>query len=120
SPYFGDYAGTVYQYDAGTNDNGSAISSYGIWGDAYVKPSIRCNWSWIELKGTTGNSGQTIHIDAYPDGSDSTLSSVSTSTTLASTQTTWGTSGAGGTMTWGSSTWVKAGIATAQKELGLE
>ena len=118
--FSGDYAGTVYNQDSGTDDNGTAISSYVIHGDAFLgSPTTRSNWPWIELKGATGDNTQTIQLDFYKDGEDIpsiTLSSVS----LASIQTTWGTTGPGGTMTWGTSTWAKSGITTLQKEIGMD
>jgi len=119
-PYTADYAGTAYQQDIGTNDNGTAISSYAIWGDMFSeKPTIRSKWPWIELKGTTGDLTQAINIDCYLDGSDTT--SVPTiQMFLAPTQTTWGTTGPGGTMTWGTSSWAKAGLTTVQKELSFD
>jgi len=120
-PYFGDYAGKVYQYDSGTSDAGTAISSYAIWGDAFAeKPSINSKWTWIELKGTTGGTSQFITIEVYPNGSDATDGRFATQAALATTQTTWGTSGAGGTMIWGTSTWARSGLTTSTKELGLE
>lgn len=119
-PFTCDYGGIVYRQDTGTNDDGATISSYVVWGDIFsIKPTIRSKWPWIEIKGTTGNSGQTVMIDAYLDGSDTT-SVATVSTSLAGTQTTWGTGGPGGTMTWGVSTWAKAGLTTTQKELGFD
>lgn len=119
-PFTADYGGIVYEQDNSTNDNGTAIASYAVWGDVYVeKPTIRSKWPWIEIKGTTGSALQSINIDCYLDGSDTT--SVSTvSTALAPIQTTWGTTGIGGTMTWGTSLWAKAGVTIAQKELGFD
>lgn len=113
-PFFGNYAGVAYEYDTGTSDAGTAISSYAIWGDAFIeKPVIKSLWNWIEIKGQTGNSSQTVAIGVYQDGSDTT--SFTTSTTLASATTLWGAG-----MTWGTSIWAKAGVITSQKELGVE
>lgn len=119
-PFTGDYAGTVYEQDSGTSDNGISISQYVVHGDAYnVSPTIRSNWPWIELKGATGNNTQTIQLDFYKDGEDLpsiTLAGVA----LAAIQTTWGTTGSGGTMTWGVSKWAKSGLTTLQKEIGMD
>lgn len=119
-PFAGDYAGTVYQHDIGTNDNGTAISSYVTFGDIFAeKPTIRSKWPWIEIKGTTGSTSQYINIDCYLDGSDTT-SIPTIQTSIAPITTTWGTTGSGGTMTWGTSTWATAGISTTQKELAFD
>ncbi len=118
--FTGDYAGTVYNQDSGTSDNGTAISSYVVHGDAFNQsPTINSNWNWIELKGTAGSDIQYVQLDFYKDGEDLpsvTLSNVS----LAKVQTTWGTTGSGGTMTWGTSTWAKGGLATVQKEISMD
>jgi hypothetical protein len=115
-PYLGDYAGKVYEHDSGTSDNGTAITSYALWGDAFAgQASILSNWPWIEIKGATGDSSQTVTISVYPDGSDSPNSTFTTSTTLASSSTLWGSG-----MTWGTSTWARRGVSTMQKELGLD
>lgn len=118
--FTGDYAGTVYEQDTTALDVATAISSYVVHGDAYNdSPTINSNWSWIELKGATGDNSQTIQLDFYKNGEDIpsiTLSGVA----LASIQTTWGTTGVGGTMTWGSSVWAKSGLTTLQKEIGMD
>lgn len=118
--YTGDYAGTVYNQDSGTDDNGTAITSYVVHGDAFIQsPTINSNWPWIEMKGATGNNLQYIQLDFYKDGEDIpslTLQNVS----LAKVQTTWGTGGAGGTMIWAISVWARTGIATLQKEIGMD
>ena len=118
--FTGDYAGTVYNQDSGTNDNGTAISSYVIHGDAFnTSPTIRSNWLTLEMKGTTGNNLQYINVDFYKDGED--ISSISLANiALATVQTTWGTTGVGGTMTWGTSLWARAGLSTVQKEIGMD
>lgn len=120
APFTGDYAGTVYQQDTTATDNGTAISSYVVHGDAFKgSPTIKSNWPWIELKGSTGDYSQTINLAFYKDGED--LPSVSLAAIpLASIQTTWGTTGVGGTMTWGVSVWAKSGLTTLQKEIGMD
>lgn len=119
-PFTGDYAGIVYEQDSGTSDNGTAIASYVIHGDAFNQsPTINSNWPWIELKGATGSNLQYVQLDFYKDGEDIpsvTLQNV----TLAKVQTTWGTTGPGGTMTWGTSQWARSGIATVQKEIAMD
>lgn len=119
-PFTGDYAGTVYEQDSGTDDNGTAISSYVVHGDAFLgSPTINSNWPWIELKGATGSASQTIQLDFYKNGEDIpsiTLQNV----TLAEIQTTWGTTGTGGVMVWGTSYWAKSGLATLQKEINMD
>lgn len=118
--FTGDYAGFAYNQDSGTNDDGTAISSYVVHGDAFNQsPTLHSNWNFIELKGTTGTDLQYVQLDFYKDGEDLpsiTLSNV----TLARTQTTWGTTGAGGTMTWGTSVWGRSGIAMVQKEISMD
>lgn len=118
--YAGDYAGTVYQHDSGTDDNGTAIASYVVHGDAFNgSPTTNSNWLWIELKGATGDNSQYVQLDFYKDGED--ISSINIpNVSLAKVQTTWGTTGVGGTMTWGSSTWARSGLATVQKEINLD
>lgn len=119
-PFTGDYAGTVYQQDSGSTDNGTAISSYVVHGDAFLgSPTINSSWLWIEMKGATGNNTQYIQLDFYPNGSDNptlTLQNIA----LQGNQTTWGTTGPGGTMTWGTSKWAKAGLTTVQKEINMD
>lgn len=118
--FTGDYAGTTYNHDTGTDDNGTAISSYVVHGDAYnTSPTIRSNWNWIEMKGATGDNSQTIQLDFYKDGED--ISSITLQgVSLAKVQTTWGTTGVGGTMTWGVSLWAKSGLTTLQKEINMD
>lgn len=112
--YTGDYAGFVYNQDSGQTDNGTAISSYVIHGDAFQQsPTINSSWLWIELKGSTGSNTQYVQIDFYKNGQDNpdlTLSNIS----LASAQSLWGS------MTWGVDTWARAGLITAQKEISLD
>lgn len=118
--YTGDYAGTVYNQDTGTDDNGTAISSYVVHGDAFNQsPTINSNWNWIEMKGATNDNTHYIQLDFYKDGED--LPSITlTGVSLAKVQTTWGTTGSGGTMTWGTSLWAKSGLATLQKEINMD
>lgn len=112
--FTGDYAGTVYEQDSGTNDNGEAIASYVVHGDAFNEsPTIKSNWTWIEFKGSTQDNTQTITIEFFKDGQDNpdiTLSGV----TLASAQSLWGT------MVWGEDEWARAGLITLQKEIGTD
>ncbi len=118
--FTGNYSGTVYNQDSGTSDNSTAIWSYVVHGDAFNQsPTINSNWNFIELKGSTGSNLQYITVDFYKDGEDIpsiTLSNIS----LASIQTTWGTTGSGGTMTWGTSLWARSGLATIQKEISMD
>ncbi len=118
--FTGDYDGTVYEQDTGTNDNGVAIESYVVHGDAFNEsPAINSKWLWIELKGTTGDTAENVSIDFYKDGEDSSSITL-TSVSLSAIQTTWGTTGVGGTMTWGTSTWAKQGLITIQKDIGMD
>ncbi len=118
--FTGDYAGTVYNQDSGTADDTTAIAYYVVHGDAFIQsPTINSSWLWIELKGSTGDNSQYIQVDFFKDGEDLpslTLANIP----LAKIQTTWGTTGVGGTMTWGTSQWAKSGLATLQKEINMD
>lgn len=118
-PYFADYVGQVHQYDTGTDDNGTAIVSYATCADAVTaSPALRSNWPWIELRGSTGSTTQTVNLNFFKDGDDT--SSLVLTPSLAKVQTTWGTTGAGGTMIWGSSPWARTGLITAQPKVGID
>lgn len=114
-PYYGNYAGTVYQSDQGTSDNGVLIDGYAVSGDSYIgSPINRSKWYFIEMRGATGSSSQDLSIDHYLDASDA--SNASDTPTLADVQTLWGDSQP---MTWGVSAWSKAGIVSRSSEINL-
>lgn len=97
-PYLGDYAGTVYETDSGTTDNGSAIVDYYVTGDVYNKsPSLKSKWYFCDLRGTTGSSTQNIKISYFLNSSDNpTFFDIKT---LADAGTTWGS------FIWGQANW---------------
>jgi hypothetical protein len=112
-PFFGDYSGTVYEYDNGTNDNGDAIDGYAEHGDIFSgDPSIRSNYKYIELRGTTGTTSQLITTKLYVDGS--TVADKTLTTALSNTATTWGE------FEWGTDLWGKAGRVTKQQEINMD
>jgi hypothetical protein len=69
--YFGTYDGKTMLYDTTQTDNGTAISSYAVLGDAFVNsPIVQSNWQQLEIRGVTGSESQEVTIDYYVNGSD--------------------------------------------------
>lgn len=113
-PYFGDYAGTVFQNDQGTTDNGNAVSDYYITGDVYNKsPSLSSKWFFADLKGVNGSTSQSTKISYYPSIGDTPVKTDTVS--LASSQAQWGA----GTK-WGAFQWAKKGLVSRTSEINLE
>lgn len=116
-PFIADYTGNVYEMDRGTSDNGKPIDAYYTTGDSYIQsPSLQSNWDWLKIRGQTDSGSSPITISYYVDGLD-TASLTDSRSLFQSNQTTWGTTGAGGTMIWGQSTWAKTGISPADSEV---
>lgn len=70
--YFGTYDGKTMEYDTTQTDNGSAIASYAVLGDAFInRPIVKSNWQQLEIRGTTGTASQLVTVDYYIDGSSS-------------------------------------------------
>jgi hypothetical protein len=112
--FTGNYDGVVYEQDTTVLDHETAISSYVVHGDAFNEsPTIKSNWTWIELKGATGSNTQYIQLDFYKNGED--LPSITlTGITLASVQSLWGT------LIWGEGEWARSGLQSVQKEIGMD
>lgn len=113
-PYFGNYVGQTFQMDTTQTDNGMAISSYGRTGDLFInKIAIKSRWLYNEIRGTTGNDTQTVHIDYYQDGEDSP--SVSDDVILyREGQATWDGDN------WDEFSWVYSGLTTKSSEINIE
>lgn len=114
-PYFGDYAGKVYQGDSGTSDDSHPIEDYYITGDAFLKsPSYESKWFFIDVRGSNGSTSQNTKISTYVDGND-TIAKTDTFS-LADSQTLWGSSQP---MTWGISSWSKQGMIQRASEVNM-
>lgn len=113
-PYFGNYTGQVFQMNSGQTDNGIAISSYARTGDLYLKsPAIRSKWLYNEIRGVAGSDDQTVLIDYYVDGEDS--SSASSSVILyKQNQSNWDE------VNWDEFNWAYLGLTTKSSEINLE
>lgn len=121
APYFGNYAGKVYEMETGTNDAGMAISSYAVSGDLYVKsPVVRSNWPAIELRGTTGDEDESITIEYYIDGEDNP-SKTDTVILFKSGLTEWEeNSDDDAEFIWDETDWAKSGLVTKTREIDVQ
>jgi hypothetical protein len=103
-PFVADYAGTAYELDSGTTDNGNAINDYYLTGDNFLKsPSLNSKWTWLTIRGVCGDSAQMVKVSFLIDGADSAISSSST-TLLQNLQTKWGA------FKWGQAKWATNNI----------
>lgn len=111
--YMGDYNGKVYEYDTTQADNGVAISSYVIPGDAFNQsPVINSNWAHNEIRGATGSSTQLVTINYYADGEDSP--SLTDSFSLTTAQSQWDD------VTWDDFQWAASGLVTKTRVIGTD
>lgn len=118
-PYVGDYAGTVYELDTGTTDNGSPINDYAVTRDGYLKnPSHRSNWHEIDIRGQNGTTTQNTKISYYIDGDDTPTKSSTIS--LAKATTKWSDKATGTTnLVWGQGKWGKKGLINRVLEINM-
>jgi hypothetical protein len=113
-PYFGSYAGKVYESDTGTTDDGQPIDDYLETPDYYSKsPLLRNKWHFADLRGQNGDTTENTRISFYLNGED-TPTDIKT-ISLADEQTEWGAG-----MIWGQSSWAKAGIVNRSLEVNQE
>lgn len=114
APYFGNYTGQVMQMNSGQTDNGIAISSYARTGDLWKEsPIIRGKWVYNEIRGTTGSDTQSLNVDYYQDGDDSSSAS-GTITLFKQGQSDWDS------VNWDAFNWVYSGLTTKSSEVNLE
>lgn len=112
--YTGDYAGTVYELNSGTTDNGQDIEAYIDGPDMFFRsPVMKSNWRWLELRGTVDNNTQKIDLEYYKDGSDG-ADLAERDVDLFRTGGAWGDGGR-----WGENNWNGQGLETENKKIGL-
>jgi len=115
-PYVGDYAGKVHQLDQGTNDNGTAISSYYRSPDIFqTSYGMKTNWFEMEMRGNTGSTFQSVKVDFLLDASGSiskTDSVILFDPSFANAK--WGQ------VTWGNFKWASKSSVTKTTEIGLD
>lgn len=111
--YFGTYDGRTMEYDTGTSDNGTAISSYVRLGDVFVKsPVVKANWPWMSIRGANGTTTQSVSIDYYIDGGDT--AAITDSVSLSSVQNTWDD------YSWDVMVWGADGIVSKVREIDTD
>lgn len=113
-PYFGNYSGQVMETSSGQTDNGVAITSRARTGDLFAqKVAIRSRWLYNEIRGSTGDDSQTVHIDYYIDGED-TASSSADIILFKANQANWDE------VNYDEFNWVYSGLTTKSSEINLE
>lgn len=100
--FTGDRNGYTCRHDTTNLDNATNISMTYETGDVYKgSTSIRCNWPFFEVRGTTGSQSQSMQIGFIPDGNDI---GQSTQTVILSTpQPLYGS------VVWGQFNWARTG-----------
>lgn len=100
--FTGDRSGFTYRQDTGDLDDDAAIEWSYETGDVYNKSvSIRNNWPFCEIRGTTPGPDENISVSFIPDGNDN--SSSINSVNLSSPQPLWGS------VIWGQFEWARTG-----------
>jgi hypothetical protein len=113
-PYFGNYVGQVMETGSGQTDNGMAITSYARTGDLFMsKVAVQSRWLYNEIRGSTGNDDQTVHIEYFVDGEDTPSSSADV-ILFKSNQANWDQ------VNWDQFNWVYSGLTTKSSEINLE
>lgn len=116
-PYYGDYAGTVYENDTGTSDNGFPISDYIVTGDNFnASPFFNNRWSDMNMIGATGDTDENAKISFYFNGSDTPQ--IIDTKALSDGQTEWGDGPP--PMIWGVSSWSRLGLVRRTQEVGAD
>ena len=102
----GDRNGYTVRHDTGNLDNATAISAFYRTGDVHRaggSPVERSNWPFMEVKGTSGSSSQSMAVTFYKDSED--IASSSAQVILYAAEGIWGA----GTK-WGQFKWAKKGL----------
>lgn len=111
--YMGTYDGKTMEYENGQGDNGIAIASYAVLGDAFINsPAIKSNWQILEIRGLNGSSSQSTTIDLYIDGED--VSSQTDSVSLARDLDGWDEDN------WDEMAWGAIGVVTKTREIDVD
>lgn len=102
--FTGDRNGYTSRHDTTNLDNATSINWLYETGDIYRKStSIRCNWPFFEMRGTTPDPTQSIGVTFIPDGNDVGQSTFSAS--LSTPQPLWGAP----STIWGQFSWATVG-----------
>lgn len=116
-PYFGNYAGQVFQSDSGTTDNGHSINDYYVTGDMFLKsPALRSKWYLIDVRGMNGATSENIDLEYYLDGADTP--SIQDTQSLSRGGVLWGAGPP--PMIWGTSSWAISGLSNTSYEIDAE
>lgn len=116
-PFYGDYQGTVYESDSGTDDAGQPINDYYVTGDTFNgSPSLKSKWFFMDARGSQTSNDQGVKISYYADGTDTPV--LNDTVTLTDSLTEWGDGPPA--MTWGVSSWAKTGLVAKTSEINIE